>query len=489
MAIEGSPTRLRAVARRMAGSGFFRDLAAGFGARLISIGVSTAMLGYPARKLGPAAYGKYAYAAGLVAYAGVLLSPGLVTWGTREIAQHRPRTGHILTTVNAIQVLLAGIGYALVWILASTMSDPEQANALKICALTLFVSALAIDWVFAGLEINRVLAPVTIIATLATAGLQLMLVKSPANLLAYAALGPAVGILGACISYALLRPIAHARLQRPTIQDARGALRASLTLNGAAALVTLFHHSTTILVRNFVGVLALGYFASALRVFEMGGLVTGTLFTIFVPRLSRLASESPERARHEATWFAAVHVAMGMFLGCAALFEAPTLVQVLFGQQYSPAVPLVRLMGIGIVFNFAICGYTNCLLSFRQDKVMLRVVAVSAAWAVVGGFALVPWLGAFGAAVVYAGLDLAGWLSSLTTYRRIVGSLLLKVWVWPVFGGIVIAGVSWALQVIHVAWPLRAFVEVVAYWAIIAHSLMRMRASLPAPSETASAGK
>ena len=345
----------------------------------------------------------------------------------------------------------------------------------------MFVSALAIDWVFAGLEINRTLAPVTILVTLVTAGLQLLLVKGPGNLYAYASLAPAVGVMGACISYLRLRAVEHARLQWPTVQGARRALRASWTLSGAAALVTLLHHSTTILVRNFAGVVALGYFASAVRVIEMGGLITGTLFTIFIPRLSRLASEKPERARHEATWFAAVHIAMGMFLGCGVLFEAPTVVYVLFGREYVVAVPMVRLMGIGILFNFAICGYTNCLLGFRQDKVMLRVVAVSAGWALIGGFAVVPWLGAIGAAFVYAGIDLAGWLSSLATYRLVFGSLLARIWIWPALGGLLIAVAAWLLQGIHVSWPFRAFFEAAAYWTIVASSLVRMRANRLVP--------
>ncbi len=146
---------------------------------------------------------------------------------------------------------------------------------------------------------------------------------------------------------------------------------------------------------------------------------------------------------------------------------------------------MVRFMGVGIVFNFAICGYTNCLVSFRQDKVMLRAVTAIFVWVLLTGFTLVPWLGSLGAAIVYAGLDFTGWVSSLPTYRKIVGSLLPKIWIWPVVGGTAIACAAWLLQRLNLPWPLRAAVEAIFYWAIVGRGLLRTRVSTtvaPVPS-------
>ena len=81
---------------------------------------------------------------------------------------------------------------------------------------------------------------------------------------------------------------------------------------------------------------------------------------------------------------------------------------------------------------------------------MLRSVLTSAIVSVGGGLLLVPWTGIMGAAVVIAGIDLAGWLASLPSYRRVIGSLQFRAWIRPALGGACIIVSSYFLRALGV---------------------------------------
>jgi O-antigen/teichoic acid export membrane protein len=151
----------------------------------------------------------------------------------------------------------------------------------------------------------------------------------------------------------------------------------------------------------------------------------------------------------------------GFFLAAYAVAEAPAIISILYGAKYAGAVQLLRIMAIAIIFNYAICGYTNCLIAFGKDWVMLRAVLVCTIISVGGGLILVPRLGILGGALVVASIDLAGWLVSLPYYRRTIGSLQFRAWLQPLLGGGCIVGACFLMQAIGVpVWvrvPVSAF--------------------------------
>lgn len=80
---------LTAACYRLPTSPFAKTLPSVAGARVFSIALGPATLGYAARPLGPELYGMCGVAAAAVAYVSIVLSPGLTTWGTRTIPLRR----------------------------------------------------------------------------------------------------------------------------------------------------------------------------------------------------------------------------------------------------------------------------------------------------------------------------------------------------------------------------------------------------------------
>jgi O-antigen/teichoic acid export membrane protein len=206
-------------------------------------------------------------------------------------------------------------------------------------------------------------------------------------------------------------------------------------------------------------------------------MLPGILMVVFLPRLSRLVVENKAKASHEALLMARTHMLVAFLIGTFFLVEAQSIISIIYGKKYMESVSMLKVMSIAVIFNYAIIGYTNCLISFGKDKVMVMVTVVSVIVSVGGGFILVPKYGAFGAAIVIMLIDLSGWIASLPYYKNTIGSLQLKAWVIPLIAGTVTAILLLIMQTLGVPYWLRIPVGMLAYSPFIIYSAKEVLSS------------
>ncbi len=462
-----------------------------FAWNLASVGASTLankllgvfLVGYTARMLGPAMLGEVSFATSATAYASILLSPGLAMWGTRRIAQNREQASETLAIVNFAQLALSVIAYGSLALFAISLEDRGQGKLVLIAGLGLFNTALTVDWVFAGLELMRVASALyTITSTLALAGL-LIFLKGPEHAGRYLIILFAAGLSVNAYSYVLLARKHGVRFTAPGISATKESIVSSIPLGTTAALVVLLKSANIFIIGYFLGNVALGLFAAAARLVDAARIMQRVISNVFLPRLARLAATHAPRARQEATLSALAHASAGLLLAAFIFAEAPVIIAVFFGPQFARSALVLRILSVAVLANYLICGQTNCLIAFRQDKVMVKVVLASAVVAIAGGLLLVPRYGLVGAAIAVSCIDLAGWLSSLPTYVRVIGSLQLMKWMYPILGALALIAVSSVLQKTGIAAPYRIFAELLAAFPFawkMARDLKHDSAMLPA---------
>lgn len=123
-----------------------------------------------------------------------------------------------------------------------------------------------------------------------------------------------------------------------------------INIVGIDLLTFLTRRSDDFLIGYFLGSTALGYYSVAYRLLLTGmQLITGVLNQVAVPTFSRLQSEREKirKALYKVTFFASL-ISMPAFMGLGVL--ASELIVVLFGQQWLPSVPVMRILAsIGIL--------------------------------------------------------------------------------------------------------------------------------------------
>ena len=430
------------------------DKSTKFSVNILSIGVSNAIIRifsfatfvYLPRVLQPAAFGAYAYALSIVAYASIFLLPGLTTWGTREVSQKRSNAGKILFTINSTQLALSIFAFAGTLIYSLLLLDNFKGVVVALCCLSIFNTALNLDWVFNGLELMYI----TSIFQVFTIGLNffliLLTVRNPGDIYYVPIIGFGVNLSFNIYKYIFIRNRYIANFGIPGLSDFKYAWSSSILLTVYASFGVILHYTNNLIIEFYLGVESLGQFFSAYRVLELTSSIPALLLSAFLPRLSRISVEQPSRAIEEAKIFARYHVILAFFFGALFLVEGDSIVNLLFGQEYQQAGIILRIMSIAVVFNFIIIGYSNCLIAFHKDAVMVKITIVSAIVSVAGGLIIIPIYGIIGAAYVIALIDLSGFMLSAPYYKNVIGTLQLSKWLFPLGVGIISAALLYFLR-------------------------------------------
>jgi PST family polysaccharide transporter len=232
------------------------------------------------------------------------------------------------------------------------------------------------------------------------------------------------------------------------------------------ALFLLAHNANTLIVQVVGGPRAAGHYLAALRLVEMASVLPGVAGAVFRPRLARGVAARAAHAAREARLYARAHLLTGWLAASVVFAEAPRIIAWLYGAQYRPAVPLMRIFALAILANYLVCGYTNCLVAFGRDRVMLRAMGMAGLTAVLAGLLWTPVWGAAGAAAAASLIHPVGWFAALPEYRRTLGPLEWRQWQRPVLAALGVVALSLWLESVGAATPWRAGACVPLYLAV-----------------------
>ena len=292
------------------------------------------------------------------------------------------------------------------------------------------------------------------------------LCRSAADAVVYAGMLPFFLGAQAIAGYWLLYRGGWFRLAWPGLARGRQALAAAWPLGAMMAVFVLAHNANTLIVQAVNGAQAAGHYLAALRLVEMAAVLPGVAGAVFRPRLARVFSAGSAAAQKETQLYARAHLLAGWLIAPFVFAEAPRIIGWLYGGQYAAAAPLLRIFALAILANYLVCGYTNCLVAFGRDRVMLRAMAVAGLVAVAAGLVLTPVWGPPGAALAASLIHPVGWFVALPEYRRRIGSLEWPEWKLPCAAAVGIVALSAWLEAGGVPTLWRMACSLVLYLAI-----------------------
>jgi O-antigen/teichoic acid export membrane protein len=114
----------------------------------------------------------------------------------------------------------------------------------------------------------------------------------------------------------------------------------------------------TVILAFFVGRDAIGFFDTAFALASQPVMITDSLIAVILPRI---AADGAGRADLVARCFRLVGLVCGTLLVGLALFAAP-IIAVVFSPAFLPAVPLLRILAVGVFFKCAFKTFEAYLL-------------------------------------------------------------------------------------------------------------------------------
>ncbi len=371
---------------------------AGYG---VGIGVGALTAIFLTRGLGVVDFGRYGTVAALLAIVSTVTDAGLTAVGSRELSvlPPGPRREQLLRQLVGLRIvvsffaILLAVGFAAAVGYDRTMVIGTLLGGLGV--LLVNTQATTMMPLMVGLRLGAVTAfelAKQFLTLACVAGLALL----GASLLPYFAVQIVVGAIVLVLTPRLVGGI---RAVLPTIDRASALplLRDALPVAIAIAMNVLYLRLLVIMVSLIDEADETGYYVTAFRVFEMLIGLPTLVLSVALPLLSVAGAEDRDRLRYglQRTLEVAVIAAAGLVVVTVAC--AP-LLPVLFGSDFSAAVPMLRIQAWALLPLFVGQVLGIALVALHQQKALVLGNTVAVVVVVAAGLVFIPLYGGKGAA-------------------------------------------------------------------------------------------
>lgn len=368
--------------------------------QVLAIGMPLITAPYLSRMLGAANLGTYSYTFSVANYFVLFAMLGVNNYGNRCVARARDNRAAVsreFWSVYSFQALLSVlvaavyVGYSLV------VADDVVVSLIWLPYV--FSAGLDVNWLFFGLEEFRTTVARNFAVKLATFVLMFIVVRGAHALWAYCLLMS----LSYLVSVAVLWPFVrhHVDLYRPSMGEVLSHLRPNLVLFVPVIAVSLYTVLDKVMLGQMSSMEQTGYFDNALKVAQMPFTLITALGTVMLPRASNLMAKG-ERA--EAQRYLGISMWLALTLSSAFAFGlsgvADVFAPVFFGPGFEACGPLICVIVLEMPFMaWANVLRTQYLIPAGRDRAYVLSVFAGALVNVAVNLALIPRLGAMGAAV------------------------------------------------------------------------------------------
>jgi O-antigen/teichoic acid export membrane protein len=411
------------------------------------------------RHLGVSDFGRYVTVVSLVGIVSGFTEGGLNSIVLREFATLSSERRHeMMRSAIGIRIVLTVLGVALAvgfaavagygstLVLGTVLAGVGLVIQLLQSVLSVTLQAqLRFGWAAAA-ELVRQAVNVALLVSLVLAGaglLPLLAVAIPASAVSLAFTVPLV------LRYTTLKPSFHiGRWWR--------LLRESMPWAAISAVNIVYFRISIVLMSVIASAVQTGYFATSFRVTEVLVGIPGLVISAAFPILARAERDNPDRFSFASGRIFELALLAGTWLVLCLEVGAAFAIHVLAANKADPSIAVLRIQGLAVLATFAsvACGYP--LLTMRRYRAVLYINLGALAFSAMLTLALVPSLGARGAAIaaVIAETGLASAEAVvLTRSGRTVRLPLSAVPVAALAGGIAV--------VIGIALPVQAVIGVI----------------------------
>jgi O-antigen/teichoic acid export membrane protein len=366
-----------------------------------SAGLLLLLLMAAGRFLSVADYGRFSYALALTTMVETLMDIGLGPVTMRAVARDKTKAAWVFSHVLGIKLVWVAGGLLVIAVITPLLrSDPL---VIQVCYLMGVSSAirsylLSVRGLLQGLE-RFDLEAATVVADrvllLIAGGLTLWAGQGLRGL-AFAFVGSRLLMLVVTASW-LRRVVATIR---PRFDWAvwRTLQASALPLGFFMVTLNMYTYVDTVILGVMRSDAETGLYAASYRVYEGLTYVPSILATVLTPRLSHLFEHDRAAHRHLFRRVLAVAVALGVVLGGLTIGGARSILVLLFGPDYLPAVAPLQILAGGAVFAFSTWILHAAAISPTLDRRLLVTTSIGLVTNVALNILFIPKGGIAGAA-------------------------------------------------------------------------------------------
>lgn len=325
------------------------------------------------RRLSVETYGNLTFIKTVMNFLQIFLDFGFMLSATKEIAKIKNDTNkiqQIMADTLLARLLLGGIGFLLIIILSFFFPILGHNFLFTITSyLTVFLSIFLFDFLFRGLEIIHVMTIRFIIMKTISFLLTIFFVRQDHQII----LIPLFDILSSVIAIILVAfelQKRNFRLIRPKLKSSIYSLKISLIYFLSDVSATAFNAISTIIIGLVFSSTEVALFGVSIQIIgaiqALLGQLSGGIYPIMVRQKSRKFIQQI---------FQKTIPLVFLFTGLIIIL-LPLALQILAGDKYAAAHPIIQILAITIFFSFinTLLGWPTLGVINQQNKVTLSTI-------------------------------------------------------------------------------------------------------------------
>lgn len=354
-----------------------------------------------ARYLGPSNYGLLHYAISVVSFAVPVAQLGLRNVLVEEIVSHPEREGESLGTTLGMSVVSSLFCVAGCLVFVSAVNTGER-DTLIVCALygvsLIFQMTEMIQCWYQAKLLSKYTSIVSLISYIIVAAYKIFLLVTQKSIYWFAVSYAFDYFLISAILLLLYGKLGKQKLSF-SLSLGRVLFHRSRYYIVSSMMVTVFSQTDRIMIKMMVGNAENGYYATACT---CAGL-TAFIFTAIIDSMRPMIFESKKLSRKEfernISRLYSVVIYLALLQSVVLTLLSGPVVRLLYGQAYTPAIPLLRIITWYSAFSYMGSVRNIWMLAEEKQRYLWMINLTGAVMNVIGNLLLIPAGGAAGAAI------------------------------------------------------------------------------------------
>ena len=325
------------------------------------------------RRLSVETYGSLTFIKTVMNFLQIFLDFGFMLSATKEIAKIKNDTNkiqQIMADTLLARLLLGGIGFLLIVILSFFFPILGNNFLFTITSyLTVFLSIFLFDFLFRGLEIIHVMTIRFIVMKTISFLLTIFFVRQDHQII----LIPLFDILSSVIAIILVAfelQKRNFRLIRPKLKSSIYSLKISLIYFLSDVSATAFNAISTIIIGLVFSSTEVALFGVSIQIIGAIQALLGQLSSGIYPIMVRQKSRKFIQQIFQKT------IPLVLLFTGLIIVLLPLALQILAGDKYAAAHPIIQILAITIFFSFinTLLGWPTLGVINQQNKVTLSTI-------------------------------------------------------------------------------------------------------------------
>lgn len=332
------------------------------------------------RYLGPDGYGTYTFVLVFVTMFGVIGDWGLSLVTVREASKNESDAAEIIGNVLIFRLLLSLLAVAASIIAVHLLPYSSQIRQL-VSIFSFFLIATSIKtslqiifnvklvmhyWAISEAIANIVYLLLVWLIVATSAGIYWIMVAAVVDQIASMVVA---GVLGfRLIPFKL-------SFKSRYVQN---LFWEALPMGGILVLFTIYNRIDTIILSAFKGEVAVGYYGAAYKIYEVLTVPAAYFANSVLPVISNLAVSNKKRLVNIYKRCLTVLLLMGFTVAGVNYLLAPLAINLIAGQDFSPAVPALQLLSLALIASYFnhLNGYTILALGRQWSSLLVAAIAL-----------------------------------------------------------------------------------------------------------------